>query len=174
MEKQTERLHFRKIIASDAEQIFKCWASDDEVTKYLTWTSHQSIEDTKKIVDIWLKDYDKKDCYRYGIEILGTNKLIGMIDVVEHNDGCPEIGYVLGKKYWNKGYMTEALKMFSDFLFSEGFPKITIKAEKRNIASNRVIEKCGFIFLNSKTEKHSSLKPELVTLNYYYKNAENI
>ncbi len=169
-EKQTERLHFRKITARDVEQIFTCWASDDEVTQYLTWPSHQSIEDTKKIVDSWLKEYNKKDCYRYGIEMLGTNKLIGMIDVVGYTDGCPEIGYVLGKKYWNKGYMTEALEMFSNYLISEGFSKILIKAEKRNIASNRVIEKCGFIFFESKTVQHSSLKPNIVTLNCYYKN----
>ncbi len=171
MEKQTERLHFRKITASDAEQIFKCWASDDEVTQYLTWSSHQSIGDTKKIVDLWLKEYDKKDCYRYGIEILGTNKLIGMIDVVGYSDGCPEIGYVLGKKYWNKGYMTESLNMFSRYLFSKGFPKIIIKADTRNIGSNRVIEKCGFILFDSKADKKY---PEITMLNYYYKNRENI
>ncbi len=167
-ELKTERLHFRKIKMNDASRIFNCWASDDEVTKYLTWNTEKSIDEAKEIISIWLKDYENEGCFRYGIELLGTNELIGMIDAV-NIDGYYAIGYVLGREYWNKGYMSEALKWFVSHLLNEGYHKIMIKADVRNIASNRVIEKCGFEFLKCEKEPRSKVKPEIVSVNYYIK-----
>ncbi len=166
---QTKRLHLRKIKGSDAEQIFNCWASDEEVTKYLTWHAHKNIESLVQIIDVWLEDYKKTDTYLYGIELFGTNKLIGMIGVVSYNNGVPAIGYVLGKKYWHNGYMSEALTVVTDYLFDEGYTEIYIQADERNIGSNRVIEKCGYKFLHTKNEPHSAFKPEIITLNCYHK-----
>ncbi len=166
---QTKRLHLRKVKASDAARIFNCWASDEEVTKYLTWNAHKSIESLKPLIDIWLEEYKEENCYRYGIELIGSNDLIGMIDVVNYNNGVPAIGYVLGKKYWHNGYMTEALTAMTDYLLDEGYTEIYIQADERNIGSNRVIEKCGYKFLHTKNEPRSAFKPEIVTLNCYHK-----
>ena len=55
-ELETARLRLRKVRAEDAQAIFENWASDDEVTKYITWPTHQSIEDTNRILSIWLKE----------------------------------------------------------------------------------------------------------------------
>ncbi len=165
----TERLYLRKIRSSDSERIFNCWASDEEVTKYLTWTAHQNIESLQMVVDIWLEDYKKADSYRYGIALLGTDELIGMIDVVGYDDGVPAIGYALGKEYWHKGYMSEALTALTAHLFDEGYAEIYIEADVRNIGSNRVIEKCGYKFLHTRSEPDSTVKSEIVTLNCYHK-----
>ncbi|MFU0799653.1 MAG: GNAT family N-acetyltransferase [Xylanivirga thermophila] len=51
---ETKRLILRKIAISDAEDMFNNWASDNEVTKYVTWRAHKSIEDTRKIINFWL------------------------------------------------------------------------------------------------------------------------
>ena len=104
----TKRLYLRKITQSDAEQIYHGWASDDQVTKYLTWPTHKNLETTKSIVSYWIDEYKKDNCYRYGIELLGLGSLIGMIDVAEYIDGNPMIGYVLSRQNWNHGYMSEA------------------------------------------------------------------
>lgn len=47
---ETSRLVLRPFRMEDAEDIFTMWANDDEVTKYLTWNSHKSVEDTKAIL----------------------------------------------------------------------------------------------------------------------------
>ncbi len=168
-ELKTKRLHLRKIKSSDTKQIFDCWASDEEVTKYLTWHAHEDIKSLKKVVDIWIEDYKKNDSYTYGIELLNTDKLIGMIGVVDFNNDVPALGYVLGKKYWHNGYMSEALAALTTYLFNEGYTEIYIQADVRNIGSNRVIEKCGYKFLYTKSEPRSTVKPEIVTLNCYHK-----
>lgn len=165
----TKRLNLRQITMSDCEQIFSCWASDEEVTKYLTWHAHKNIETTKNVVKSWISEYKNNACYRWGIELKGTNKLIGIIDIVDYISNDPVIGYVLGKAYWNNGYMTEALKSVLDKLFRDGYSRILIEADERNIGSNSVIIKNGFQFIKKETKQCSPLKPEIVTTNWYVK-----
>ena len=64
--------------------------------------------------------------------------------------------------------MTEAFKGFSDYLLEEGFPEIRIEAEEQNLASNRVITKCGFDFVGKKT---MPVKGRDVIINKYRKKA---
>lgn len=165
----TKRLNLRPITMNDCEQIFSCWASDKEVTKYLTWHAHKNIETTKNIVSNWISQYKNNNCYRWGIELKKTNNLIGMIDVVNHINNNPVIGYVLGKAYWNNGYMTEALKAVLDRLFCDGYSRILIEADEKNIGSNCVIRKNEFKFIKKETKQCSKLKTNIVTTNWYIK-----
>lgn len=71
---KTKRLLLRKLRSDDAESIFKNWASDSEVAKYVTWNVHKDINETKAILDMWLRNMICK-CYRYGIEIRLTVSL---------------------------------------------------------------------------------------------------
>ena len=167
----TERLNLRHIREDDAQRIFECWASKPEVTKYLTWPVHESVEQTKQILGIWLKAYSEPDCMRWGIELKATGELIGMIDVVEYIDGNPVIGYCSGPECWGNGYMTETLRAVVQELFAVGHDEILIEAVKENIASNRVIEKAGFMYVGSREEPLSCWKPQIVTiLSYRLKN----
>lgn len=169
-ELQSERLNLRKIEIDDYLQVFSCWASDDEVTRYLTWPTHQTPEITKRIVAQWVAEYEQEGCYRYGIELKTTGELIGMIDVVGYIDHKPMIGYVLGKKYWNHGFMTEALETVLIHLSKIGYTEVLIEADERNIGSNTVIQRNGFKFWKKETKQCSSFKPEIVTVNWYCKN----
>jgi len=95
-----------------------------------------------------------------------------MIDVVGFHHGNPVIGYCMGKRFWNNGYMTEALQAVVSELISDGYKEIVIEAVKDNIGSNRVIEKNGFKFVGSRESELSSVKPEMVTINSYRYYAE--
>lgn len=106
---ETKRLLLRKLRSDDAESIFRNWASDSEVAKYVTWNVHKDINETKAILDMWLAEYYNDNCYRYGIENKADRELIGMIDVVGYHHGNPVIGYCSCRRYWGNGYMTEAL-----------------------------------------------------------------
>ena len=165
---ETERLLLRKIRIEDAKPMFDNWASDPEVTKYLTWNPHENIEVTKMIINRWLEEEKDPKTIRFVITLKDSGEPIGSIDVVNYIDGNPEIGYCLSKKYWNLGLMTEACKAFTKYLFNKGFNKVLIKALVENISSNRVIEKCGFKFTHQEHLEHlSSFKPNPTTLNCY-------
>ena len=165
---ETNRLLLRRFVIEDADEMFDNWANDSEVTKYMTWNPHESVEQTKAILKMWIKDYEKPNTYRFAITLKQTNELIGSIDVVDYVNGYPEIGYCLSRKHWNKGYMTEALKSFVIYLSDKGYKEIVIEADVRNIGSNRVIEKCGFSFTHKEEKEHcSQFKPEPITVNWY-------
>jgi len=161
---ETERLILRKFKKEDALQMFINWTHDEEVTKYVTWSAHQNLDETRGILSYWLKEYDLPTTNRYCITVKGNDEPLGSIDVVHIDNGIPELGYCLAKKAWNKGYATEAAKALIDDLLGDEYQKICICAFKENIASNRVIQKCGFKFVK---EIKMNTKNQDVIVNYY-------
>ena len=142
----TDRLILRPWSIDDAEDMFYGWASDQEVTKYLTWKTHENIETTKMVLSNWIKEYEKPERINCAIVLKENNRLIGGIDVVGYLEGTPVIGYNIARNCWGNGYMTEACKCLVNYLFSLGHKKVRIDAAVDNIASNRVIQKCGGTF----------------------------
>ena len=165
---ETERLILRAVTDNDTAAIYNTWCCDPEVAKYMTWNAHKSIEDTRMVMDYWLSEYGKEDCYRWGIALKRNGELIGMIDVNGYDDdGYPMIGYCSGKRFWGNGYMTEALIAVRDLLIKEGYKELRISAVDDNKGSNRVIQKAGFEYTETRNVIHSPMKPDLVTMNYY-------
>ena len=165
----TERLVLRPFDENDAEEAFNNWTSDEEVSKYLTWNPHKTIEDTKRIISLWICQYEKPERINFAIVLKETNELIGGIDVVGYIDGIPVIGYVLARKYWNNGYISEACNEVVKFLFSLGYEQIRIDAVKENIGSNKVIQKCGGTFIKEYIEYFPQKNIEFVINEYIIK-----
>lgn len=143
---ETERLILRKVEMSDAEQIFNNWAKDPENAKYVSWSAHKNLEETKELVSNWVSEYESQKCYRWIIVLKDSFSIIGCIDIVSliERIDCGEIGYVLSKKYWNHGFMTEALHAVLDYLFNRvGFHRIHLLHHVDNLASGRVMQKNG-------------------------------
>ena len=98
--------------------MYKNWANDDEVTKYLTWPSHSSVEVSKDILNIWIDDYKNLNFYNWAIILKENgNEPIGGISVVKLNDeiGIVQFGYCIGRKWWNKGVTSQALNALIKF-----------------------------------------------------------
>ena len=164
---ETDRLRLRPFRLDDAEAMFSRWASDDEVTKYLTWPTHTDVEQTRALLARWVAEYEQPERLNFAIELKEEgNKLIGGIDVVHYDEGMPVIGYNLSRAYWGRGIMTEACRRVLDYLFSQGFEAVKIDAIAENIGSNRVIRKCGGELVKTETE-HLKLKDKDVTVNRY-------
>lgn len=143
---QTGRLLLRKFQLDDAYDMFKNWANDSEVTKFLSWKPHDNVEATKSIVAQWVKEYENNNVYNWAIELKEIGEVIGGISIVKLDEiyySC-EIGYCISRAYWNKGITSEALKAVINYLFSEvGFNRIVAKHDTNNIASGKVMIKSG-------------------------------
>lgn len=143
---QTPRLILRKARREDAQPMFHNWASDPEVTKYLTWPHHNSIEITQRILEIWLTEYNKSNYYQWMIELKELEEPIGSISVVRLNDNgkAAEIGYCIGARWWHKGITTEACSAVIEYLFTEiGMNRLTARHDPNNPHSGAVMKKCG-------------------------------
>lgn len=143
---ETERLLLRPFRKEDAEEVFVCWERDPDVAKYMFWTSHNDIEKTKEWIAIEIGQIEKEDWYRFAIELKETGELIGTALIYyEEEVVCWEIGYNLGKRYWGKGYTTEAMRKVMDFaVTSLGITEIVGRYAKENPASGNVMKKLGF------------------------------
>lgn len=143
---ETERLILRRFALSDAEAMFKNWASNDEVTKFLTWPTHKDVETSCRVLDMWVKDYSNDKYYQWCIELKSTGEAIGSIAVVDYKENIEavEIGYCIGSEYWNQGITSEALSALIRFFFQEvGVNRIESRHDPRNPGSGKVMMKCG-------------------------------
>lgn len=143
---ETERLILRRYALDDAPAMFKNWASDPEVTRYLTWPPHASVDVTRMVIQSWLESYEKPDTYHWGLELKQTGKLIGDIAVVRIAEPIleAEMGWCMGQKWWGNGYMPEAARAVLRCLFEEvGFGRVCAHHDTENPKSGRVMQKIG-------------------------------
>ncbi|MGE7603519.1 GNAT family N-acetyltransferase [Peribacillus sp. NPDC097675] len=145
---ETERLILRKVTWDDVEDIH-AYSSIEEVTKYVTWETHKTLEDTKEFIKFAFTQYENKHIAPWGIQYKENGKIIGTIDFVSHHGGhrVAEIGYVLSQDYWGKGIMTEAANEVIAFGFDRmDVVRIQARCFVDNIGSSRVMEKIGMSF----------------------------
>ena len=116
---ETNRLVLRKLRKDDAFDMFDNWCNDGEVTKFLSWFPHGKIEVTFEILDKWISSYSSNKFYLYGIEFKENHELIGTINGFNVNKNSIEIGYCIAKKYWNKGFTTEALNEVTKYFIDQ-------------------------------------------------------
>ena len=167
---ETDRLILRRFELSDAQAMFDNWASDDKVTKFVTWPTHSDVSVTERVLGDWVPQYTKGDCYRWAI-VLKKNgpQPIGSIDVVRMDESgeVPEIGYCMGSRWWHQGIMTEALGAVIDFLFDRvGVERIIARHDVNNPHSGDVMRKCGMKFQEIREKSHQNNQGVIDTANY--------
>ena len=146
---ETDRLILRKVTISDAQDMFDNWASNPNVTKFMTWPTHSNIEITKMVLSNWVNSYENFTYYQWGIVIKKTNQLIGTISVVRFKEEINEveIGYCIGEKWWNQGITSEALKEVIKFFFEEvKVNRVCASHAKENPSSGKVMKKCNMTY----------------------------
>ena len=147
---ETDRLILRQFTMDDAEPMFRNWASDDAVTKHMTWPTHASMGVSEMVLSDWTKSYRKPDYYQWAIVIKDNGpKPIGSISAVhiKEKTSCATIGYCMSRAHWGKGIMTEALSAVIAFFFDEvGINRVEAEHDPNNPASGRVMEKSGMTY----------------------------
>jgi RimJ/RimL family protein N-acetyltransferase len=140
---KTKRLRLRRAKPSDAEAIFRQYAQDPEVTRYVSWRAHSDIKETREYMRMCLFAWDVGKAFHWVIERLEDNQVIGMMIARVDNEKW-ELGYVLARVYWSRGYMTEALKeLIAWALVQKSVYRIWAVCDVDNAASARVMEKAG-------------------------------
>ncbi|MBQ9930584.1 MAG: GNAT family N-acetyltransferase [Oscillospiraceae bacterium] len=142
---ETTRLILRRAAREDAEAMFRNWASDQEVTKYLTWPTHENVETTQALLEGWAAEYTRDDYYHWMIVLKEIGEPIGSLLVTTVGRAkSAHIGYCIGSPWWHKGIMSEALRAVMSYLFREvGYHRIESMHDPNNPHSGAVMRKCG-------------------------------
>lgn len=142
----TKRLKLRKISPNDVQAIYTNLKSDERVTDNLVKGIHKNSGETLVMVKEIISQYENPSFYHWGIELIESKELIGLIDLFEFeaNGTKCSVGYEIGYNWWNNGYGTEALKTVVDFAFNHiKVSEISAAHNTDNPASGRIMEKVG-------------------------------
>jgi len=140
---ETERLVLRKPRLDDAPFVFAGWAQDKEVTHFLTWRPHQTIEQTKEFIQSCLSVWGHESRFPYMITLKENDEIVGMIDPRIEGSKAG-IGYVAAHSHWGKGYVTEATGAIIAWAFQRSLIyRVYATTDVENVASRRVLEKVG-------------------------------
>lgn len=147
----TDRLVLRPFKEGDAGMMYRNWTSDEQVARYCHWSRHENLDATAWLLKMYLEEAASGFDFRWAITEKDSDEPIGAIDVVEISDNgkTAEIGYVLSRCYWGRGYMTEAFRAVIRELHDNGITKIKAVHHIDNPGSGRVMEKCGLRFVGT-------------------------
>jgi len=140
---QTEHLLLRRLTRDDAKDIFEGWAQDLDVTRFLLWHPHRSIEDTHAFLahcdEAWADGRE----FSWGVIPRAERTLVGTIGlrVAGHR---AEFGYAFARAVWGRGYATEAARaVVESALAMPAIARVWAYVDVENVRSARVLEKAG-------------------------------
>ena len=139
----TQRLVLRPSRESDVPDVFAGYARDPEVTRYLLWRPHLTMVETEAFIVSQIARRGRSEEQTWVITRAEEDRALGMIGLGARNSY--ELGYVLARPEWGKGYMTEAVKALADLaLAQDGIYRVFALCDVENLASARVLDKAGF------------------------------
>lgn len=141
---ETDRLHIQRLRYEDADEIFYTYASKPEATRFVSWSTHQFVDDTRAYLKYAVHAWNQGTDFSYSVRLKKDNRLVGAIGLV-HAAGTMQVGYVFSPVHWGQGYATEVCKAVLPALKQiEGITRITSLVDQENGASIRVLRKAGF------------------------------
>jgi ribosomal-protein-alanine N-acetyltransferase len=141
----TARLSLAPPRPRDAEAMFERYASDPEVTRFLGWPRHRSIDETRAFLAVSDDAWAQWPAGPYLIWSRDNGQLLGATGFTYVNADQAITGYVLAKDAWGQGYATEALEAIVRIAADIGLPRLQAFCHPSHTASMHVLDKCGFV-----------------------------
>src|SRR5262249_15935470 len=142
---ETERLVLRQLAAADAQDSF-LFISDEANIGYYDPAHMTQLEQAEKSIERHRRRFEQQEALRWGITLKGENRVIGNGGYAWDADNhLAVLSYILSKRYWKKGIMTEALTAMIRFGFEYiHLHRIEAQVASPNLAAARLLEKLGF------------------------------
>jgi [ribosomal protein S5]-alanine N-acetyltransferase len=164
----TKRLILQRLRYEDAPEMFYAYASKPEATRFVSWATHRTIEDTLMFLRYAIPAWQRGKDYSFSIRLKESNILIGSIGII-NDSGKVQFGYILSPSRWGNGYATEACKaILNELRKQDNILQLFTFVAKDNPASSRVLLKCGlvedeelpnwFLFPNYRSEKQDCIR----------------
>jgi RimJ/RimL family protein N-acetyltransferase len=140
---KTNRLFLRLPVPGDANLIFRKYAQDPEVTKYLIWRPHENVSVSRKFISRCIQCWKNETAFPWVIVRKSDDELIGMLEL-RIDKFSADLGYAIAREYWGNGYATEVTKSVIEWAMAqENVFRVWATCDIGNLASARVLEKAG-------------------------------
>src|SRR5262249_1066781 len=146
---------------SDAAEIFERYASNAEVTRFVGWPCHRSVQDTEAFLRFSAQQWEQWPAGPYLIVSRTDGQLLGSTGFGFQTPLEAMTGYVLARDAWGKGFATEALTAMVDVAARIGVIRLFALCHPEHRPSQHVLEKCGFVCDNASkpTAEFPNLSP---------------
>ncbi len=144
---ESERLVFRKLTDTDAPEILEL-RGNPETMKFIPRPLVTDIEGALAHIKMINDKIDENIDINWAVTEKGSDKCIGLMGFyrTQPEHFRTELGYMIVREHWGKGYVTEAVKTLLDFAFNNlNFHSIVAVIDSRHAASERVLQKVGFV-----------------------------
>ncbi len=142
---KTERLTITEFTPDMAQAVHEN-SLDEDNRRFVPDEVFETVEEATETIDFLMSQYGGCEGPLVYPALLKDGTNIGYVQAVPLGDGVWEIGYHIGAKYTKHGYATEAVKAFMPVIMERiGIKKMAGICLADNIASQKVMEKCGFV-----------------------------
>lgn len=142
---ETARLVLRRPRPDDASAVFERYASDPDVTRFLSWPRHRTEADTRAFLQFSDAEWNRWPAGPYLVESRADGRLLGSTGLAFEAPGAASTGYVFARDAWGQGFATEALGAMVDVARRLRVVRLYALCHPRHRASQHVLEKCGFL-----------------------------
>ena len=150
---ETERLTLRDLTPDDAADIFE-YTSDPEVTRYVFFNTHETLENTIDYID----SFSRPDRAAWAMHHRDMDRVIGIVFLhsIDESAASGELAYNVARDQWGSGYATEAARAVVSHCFSgTGLETVEGACMVAHPASARVLEKAGLQFREIREKSRS-------------------
>lgn len=141
---ETARLVLRRPLAADAEAMFATYAADAEVTRFVGFARHRSVEDTRAFLAVCDAQWTTAPAGPYLVHLRETGALLGSTGLGFETPMRAATGYVLARAAWGRGYASESLGAMVGVARATGVRRLYALCHHLHRPSAHVLEKGGF------------------------------
>ena len=142
----TERLKLRWLVDSDVPALFEVF-SDPVVMRYWSTPPHMDEAAVNALLENIRDAFHQRALFQWGVARRNDDQIIGTCTLanLDSSNRRAELGFILGRDHWRKGYMTEALTQLLRFSFEDlGLNRLEADIDPRNASSVKLVEHLGF------------------------------
>jgi [ribosomal protein S5]-alanine N-acetyltransferase len=133
------RLQLRTPQIEDADELFASLTSDPTVTKYLSWTPHPDVSETRRVIRGLFNVGDHRT---WMIVLRDSGEIVGQLGYRRPQQHAVELGYCLATKWWGRGLMSESVGLLLQRLQQDPrLYRVAATCHVENVRSARLLAK---------------------------------
>jgi RimJ/RimL family protein N-acetyltransferase len=143
---EASRVRLRPLAQADAPALFEMFR-DPEVVRYWSRPAMRALDEARVLVEDILQGYRDGTLLQIGVERRADQALLGTCTLYrfDWSNRRAEIGYALGRPYWGRGWMHEALVALIEYAFVRlDLRRLEADIDPQNAASARSLVRLGF------------------------------
>jgi len=151
----TKRLCLRHYVENDVEALIAA-LNDWAVAQWLVRPPYPySRQDAESYCAFVAADHANGCPTLFAVALREGNGCIGSTGIMRNEEGGAEVGYWFARAFWGRGYATEALTALLEYTRATHLAsRLMATVDPTNVASRRVVEKCGFVGTEKVIQAH--------------------